>query len=44
MAPQLTVDVRAPEFELSDFRGRRFALSDFRGRSHVVLVFNRGFF
>ena len=34
----------APLFALPDFNGTMVTLAGFVGRSHVLLVFNRGFF
>jgi peroxiredoxin len=42
--PKIALNAPAPDFNLPDFRGQIFRLSDLRGMSHVVLVFNRGFF
>lgn len=41
--PQVTLNIRAPDFTLADFKGQLLRLSDFRGKSHILLVFNRGF-
>jgi peroxiredoxin len=40
---QVCIDVAAPDFELTDFKGAAFKLSAFRGSVNVPLVFNRGF-
>jgi peroxiredoxin len=37
------VNKKAPDFEMSDFRGNKFKLSGFEGRSNVLIVLNRGF-
>jgi peroxiredoxin len=37
------VNKKAPDFEMSDFRGNSFKLSDFQGKSNVLIVLNRGF-
>lgn len=42
--PQVPLNVPAPDFTLSDFKGQPVSLADFRGKAHVLLVFNRGFF
>ena len=42
--PAITLNTPAPDFALQDFQGQTVRLSDFRGKSHVLLVFNRGFF
>jgi peroxiredoxin len=41
--PKVEIDIAAPDFALSDFRGAAFKLSDLRGSANVLLVFNRGF-
>ncbi len=40
---QISLNVPAPDFTLTNFRGEPVRLSECRGQSHVVLVFNRGF-
>ncbi len=40
---KIALDMPAPDFELTDFRGDRFRLSDLHGRKNALLVFNRGF-
>ena len=40
--PKVEVNIKAPDFELTDHTGSRIRLSDYRGRN-VLLVFNRGF-
>lgn len=37
------VNKKAPDFEMSDFKGDNFKLSDFQGKSNVLIVLNRGF-
>ncbi len=41
--PKVQLNTRAPDFELSDFRGQPVRLSSFKGKKNVLLVFNRGF-
>jgi peroxiredoxin len=41
--PRVCIDIAAPDFELTDFKGAAFKLSAFRGSANVLLVFNRGF-
>ena len=40
---KIQISTRAPDFELTDFRGHPVCLSDFQGRKNVLVVFNRGF-
>ncbi len=40
---RVALSTKAPDFELSDFRGQPVRLSTYQGQKHVVLVFNRGF-
>ena len=40
---QVEINVPAPEFTLTDYRGEVVRLSQFKGSQHVLLVFNRGF-
>lgn len=40
--PKVQLNVPAPDWKLTDFRGNLIRLSDFRGKN-VLLVFNRGF-
>lgn len=42
--PQVPLNTPAPDFALVDFKGQPVRLADFRGNTHVLLVFNRGFF
>jgi peroxiredoxin len=41
--PKVSLNVPAPDFTLTDFKGQPVRLSDFAGRSNILLVFNRGF-
>jgi peroxiredoxin len=41
--PRVSLNTKAPDFELRDFKGNLVRLSDFRGQKAVILVFNRGF-
>ena len=41
--PQVSLNTKASNFTLSDFKGEPVSLSDFQGKAHVVLVFNRTF-
>lgn len=43
MAGVVSLDLAAPDFELTDLAGRPYRLSDRRRSRHVILVFNRGF-
>ncbi len=43
MTNRITLNGRAPDFELADFNGRPVRLADYREHKSVVLVFNRGF-
>lgn len=39
----VAVDLKAPDFELPDFKGENFKLSDYIEKSNVLVVLNRGF-
>ena len=39
----IEVDIKAPDYEIEDFKGNKFLLSDLRGKSNVLIVLNRGF-
>jgi peroxiredoxin len=39
----VAVNKKAPDFEMSDFKGDSFKLSDFKGKNNVLIVLNRGF-
>jgi peroxiredoxin len=41
--PKVQLNIKAPNFTLSDVNGRNVSLADFQGEKHVILVFNRGF-
>ncbi len=41
---RVELNVSAPDFTLTDYKGNEVHLSDFQGRQNVLLVFNRGFF
>jgi peroxiredoxin len=41
--PKVNLNVIAPDFTLSDFRGNIVRLSDFKEQRNVLLIFNRGF-
>lgn len=40
---RVSMNMPAPDFTLSDFKGESFRLSDLRERYNVLLVFNRTF-
>lgn len=40
---KIAINIKAPDFQLTNFRGEPVRLSDFQGKKHVLLVFNRGF-
>lgn len=37
------VNMKAPDFEIDDYKGRIFKLSDYRGKNNILIVLNRGF-
>ncbi|HUT54121.1 MAG TPA: hypothetical protein VM658_12085 [bacterium] len=41
--PKVELNMKAPDFTLTDFAGREFRLGEQAGQKRVVLVFNRGF-
>jgi peroxiredoxin len=41
---KVELNTLAPAFSLLDFNGDKVSLSDFTDRTHVLVVFNRGFF
>ena len=41
--PKVSINAKAPDFQLTEFNGNEVRLSDFQGKSNVVLIFNRGF-
>jgi len=41
--PRVSLNQRAPDFSLADYRGNPVHLADFRGKKNVLLVFNRTF-
>jgi peroxiredoxin len=40
---RVSLNQKAPDFSLADFRGDTVTLSDFQGSKNVLLVFNRTF-
>jgi peroxiredoxin len=40
---QIEINLPAPDFTLTDYRGEEVRLSQFQGAQRVLLVFNRGF-
>ena len=40
---KVEINSKAPDFELTSYKGEQFRLSDLQGEKNVVLVFNRGF-
>ena len=43
MANQVEINSKAPDFELTSYKGEQFRLSGLEGEKNVLLVFNRGF-
>jgi len=41
--PKVSINSKAPDFELQDYKGNTVRLSDFKGKSNVILIFNRTF-
>ncbi len=41
---KMQVNMKAPDFTLSDVHNTPVTLSDFQNKKNVILVFNRGFF
>jgi len=41
---RVELNLPAPDFTLTDFKGNEVRLLDFQGKQNVLLVFNRGFF
>lgn len=39
----VAVNMKAPDFELEDYKGQMFKLFDFEGKKNILLVLNRGF-
>lgn len=37
------VNMKAPDFEIVDYKGDSFKLSDLQGKKNVLIVLNRGF-
>lgn len=40
---QVSLNAKAPDFEMQDYDGNPVSLSRFYGKKNVLLVFNRGF-
>ncbi len=40
---KVEVNMKAPDFTLTDFHGKDVSLSDFADKQNVIIVFNRGF-
>ena len=41
--PKVSINAKAPDFELLDYKGNTVRLSDYKGKSNVILIFNRTF-
>ncbi|MHB0923668.1 MAG: redoxin domain-containing protein [Bellilinea sp.] len=41
--PKVALNLPAPEFTLTNFKGEPVRLSDYKGKSNILIVFNRGF-
>ncbi len=41
---RVELNLPAPDFTLTDFKGNEVRLSDLQNKKNVLLVFNRGFF
>jgi peroxiredoxin len=41
--PKVSINSKAPDFKLQDYKGNTVRLSDFKGKSNVILIFNRTF-
>ncbi|MCJ7696626.1 MAG: redoxin domain-containing protein [Anaerolineaceae bacterium] len=39
----IELNVKAPDFTLTDVQGKEITLSNFIGSKHIILVLNRGF-
>ncbi len=39
---RIELNMKAPDFELEDFKGNQVRLSSFAGEKNVLVIFNRG--
>lgn len=39
----IELNKKAPDFEITDFKGGKFKLSNFKKESNILIVLNRGF-
>ena len=40
---KVALNAKAPDFNLTDYKGNDVSLSQYAGQENVLLVFNRGF-
>jgi len=41
--PSVKVNQKAPDIELTDYKGKRFSLKDYSKKKWLLIVLNRGF-